>query len=108
MPSGRSKNKTCSENAIQTDTNVLYIQGLMPQLTETHLLPQALTSQSPKMSQKIPVHIITLGNVPKSLCLGSSKQYPMSGPKVHPLALSWPALFTSLPVYYKTNDNLYV
>ena len=45
----------------------------MPQLTETHLLSQAPTSQSPKMSQHIPVHIITLGNVPTSLP-GTGKQ----------------------------------
>ncbi len=63
----------CSENAIQTDTNVLYIQGLMSQLTETHLLSQAPTIQSPKMSQQITVHIITLGNVPTSLP-GTGKQ----------------------------------
>ena len=55
----------CNVNAIQTDTNVLYIQGLIPQLIETHLLSQAPTSQSPPpMSQPLPVHILTLGNVP--------------------------------------------
>ena len=63
----------CGENPIQTDTNGLNIQGLMPQLTETHLLSQVPTSQSPKMSQQIPVHIITLGNVPTSLP-GTGKQ----------------------------------
>ena len=45
-PGGISRKKKCSVNAIQRDTNVLYIQGLMPQLTETHILSQAPTSLS--------------------------------------------------------------